>query len=315
MIERYELSDNGLVKSKTAQGNVVIFKQATANDRQDFIKTYDLPQDVFDFYDMATIAPRVEYLYNEQLGETMIFVLANVVQTSATTNSEDRLESHTFILGEERLFWFINEGTSNLDEEVFQEKKDHIDSLESLLMNVGLLSYKHFTEELRKQKRTIDGLHDQANHQTSNKVLNAVAETERDMVMLEHTLDTQEEAFTILLKNETFLEKLDNPNLVHDIKWYNRQVNKLVHVYRDLLDTVSALFSDIMSNSLNKIMKFLSSLALIFASSSLIAELWGMNTGGLPFKDNPYGTYIMIGVAFLSGFSMYLFLKKKNYLD
>ena len=188
-------------------------------------------------------------------------------------------------------------------------------TLESIILNAGLISYKHFTKELKKQKETIDLLDYQANHRTSNQILIDVANTERDMVLLEHTIDTQELAFSHLLENKEFLEKLNDENLTHDIEWYNRQVNKLVHLYRDLLDTVSALYSDIMSNSLNKLMKFLSSLSLILASSGLIAELWGMNTGGLPGENSDYGTLILFSVAFIAGLIMYLFLRKNKYFN
>ena len=118
-----------------------------------------------------------------------------------------------------------------------------------------------------------------------------------------------------LLDDDEFTNTLDNDMLVHDVKWYNRQVNRLVHVYRDLFDAVSSLFSDIVSNNLNILMKFLSSISIVLAASSFIAELWGMNTGGLPFEFNDYGFLIMFIVSLISGFSMYLFLKNKHYFD
>lgn len=96
--------------------------------------------------------------------------------------------------------------------------------------------------------------------------------------------------------------------LIHDVKWYNRQVNKLVHVYRDLFDAVSSLYSDIVSNNLNRLMKFLSSLSIILAASGLIAEMWGMNTGSLLFENHEFGTLIMIIVALSAGLLMYIFL-------
>lgn len=245
----------------------------------------------------------------------MIFVLSNISKPEDKSFVEGRLESHTFIISEDQMFWFINDKYSTLSKDVFQKYQTDINSFESLLMYTGRHSYFNFTKELRKQKRIIDGLNEQADHQTKNTVLIGVADTKRNLVILEHTLDTQEHAFTKLLKDEDFIERLDKPNLVHDINWYNRQVNQLVHMYRDLLDSVSNLFSDIMSNSLNKIMKFLSSLSLVFASFSLVAELWGMNTGGLPLEYKDYGTFVMIGISLLSGLLMYLYLKKKGYFD
>ncbi len=311
----YHVSKNGVEASDASYSNLTIYKQASSDERNQFLTAYELPSDVFNFFDMPSIAPRIEYLNNKKLGPTMIFVLANISENPSALSVEERLESHTFILSSDQLFWFINKGVSNLYEELFASDTAVIQTLESIIMSVGLLAYQHFADELRRQKQTIDYLVNQADHKTSNEILINVANTERDMVMLEHTLDTQEQAFSKLLADRQFIKQLNNDELAHDIKWYNRQVNKLVHLYRDLLDTVSALFSDIMSNSLNKLMKFLSSLSLILSSAGLIAELWGMNTGGLPGEQSDYGTLVMFSVAFIAGLAMYLFLNKRNYFD
>jgi len=209
----------------------------------------------------------------------------------------------------------MNNKSATLDQELLEEKGNEIDSVQSILLNAVLLSYTRFTEELEKQKEVIDKLNKQAISSTSRQTLIEVSNMERNLVMLQHTIETQEEAVTKLLDNEEFITKLNNPHLVHDVKWYNRQVKKLINVYRDLLDSISSLFSDIMSNNLNKLMKFLSSLSLVLASSSLIGDLWGMNTGGLPFEQSEYGTLIMIGVTLLAGIVMYLFLKNKEFFD
>ena len=118
-----------------------------------------------------------------------------------------------------------------------------------------------------------------------------------------------------LIDHSSFLELLDNDTLVHDVKWYNQQVNRLIHVYRDLFDAVSSLYSGIVSNNLNVLMKFLSSISIVLAASSFIAELWGMNTGGLPFESNNFGFFIMFTIAIFSGFIMYLFLKSRHFFD
>lgn len=311
----YYVSEKEITKADSTLSNFIIFEQATSSEREQFLKEYALPNDVFSFFDMPAIAPRIEYLKNTRLGDTMIFVVANISEHPENLSVEKRLESHTFILGNNQLFWIINEGSSNLDEEFFDTILDSNITFENIIMSVGLLTYKHFTRELFKQKENIDYLDEQTEHRTSNEILINVTSTEKNMVMLEHTLDMQELAFSRLLEDRDFLERLDDEELTHDIKWYNRQVNKLVHLYRDLLDAVSSLYSDVMSNNLNSLMKFLNSISLILASSGLIAELWGMNTGGLPGESHNFGTFIMFSISFIAGLSMYLYLNRKKFFD
>ena len=316
MQKHYFVTDQEIREVEPSISNFTILEQASFTEREQLLKDYSLPQDVFNFFDMPAVAPRIEYLTNPYLGDTLIFVLANISESPGDLPVEKRLESHTFILGEEKLIWIINGGNSDLDEEITDEIEISSQiTLESVILSIGLQCYKNFEKELYRQKDQIDFLDEQANHKTSNQLLIDIASTEKNMVMLEHTLDVQERAFSQLLNDENFLQRLNDEKLVHDIKWYNRQVNLLVHLYRDLLETVSGLYSAIMSNNLNSLMKFLSSISLILASSGLIAELWGMNTGGLPGENHSYGTLIMFSLAFLSGLSMYIYLNKKNFFD
>lgn len=292
-----------------------IFKDITDAEENEFLASYNLPKDVFYFDDIKPVAPRYENITNIQLGETLIFVLSNINPTNPPSNVEERLETHVFLIGEKESFWFIKDGYSILYDQLVSTYSDEINTIEDFLMYTILLSYVNFTRELEFHKQKINFLNTQANHQTSNQILNEVTQTEQNLVILEHTIETQEIAIDNLLDDEDFIGTLDNDMLVHDVKWYHRQVNRLVHVYRDLFDAVSNLYSDIVSNNLNVLMKFLSSLSIVLAASSFIADLWGMNTGGLPFEFSDYGFLIMFIIALVAGFLMYLFLKRKHYFD
>lgn len=314
MREYFLINENGISEADKEKANLEIYRMPSERDKNKFIDSYKLPKDIFHFDDMPEIAPRIETLENNILGELSIFVISNINEHLENLSVEDRLESHTFLLTKNKLFWFMHKDSLDPYQYLFNPDAKNIDSLESFIVHTGLLTYKNFTIELNNQKNRIDDLHRSAMYSTSNAVLISVADTERDMVMLQHTIDTQEIAFKKLLENQTFLANLNNDALIYDIKWYNRQVNQLVLVYRDLLDATSSLFTDIMSNNLNQLMKFLSSLSLILASSTFIASLWGMNTGGLPFKKYPYGSLIMLFISLFAGFMMYLYLKRKDRL-
>lgn len=308
----YRVNTAGIHESTPEMCNLEIYTAPNNKVKQEFIQKYQLPQDVFYFDDMPEIAPRIESLQNKYLGDVSIFVVSNVQTQKRDQSVEERLESHTFILGADKLFWFMDKDYSQIYQHLLDAKDDSINSLESVIVHIGLLAYKNFAIELERQKRRIDDFHKLAISSTSNRVLISVADTERDMVMLQHTLETQEIAFEKLLEDKIFISNLNNDFLVYDIKWYNRQVNQLVEVYRDLLDATSSLFTDIMSNNLNQLMKFLSTLSLILAASTLIAGLWGMNTGGLPFEEDKYGTLIMTIVSLLAGLLMYLYLRNQD---
>ena len=306
---------NKSINHEFKEFSLSIFKDISETDEYNFLASYDLPKDVFYFDDIKPVAPRYERINNVQLGNTLIVVISNIIPTYPLTPVENRLETHVFIISEKESFWFIKDGYSKLYDQLISTYEDEISTIEKFLMYSILLSYVNFTKELKNHQTKIDYLNNKANHKTSNQILSDVTQTEQNLVILEHTIETQEYAINNLLIDNLFIEKLNSEMLIHDVNWYSRQVNRLVHVYRDLFDAVSSLYSDIVSNNLNILMKFLSSLSIVLAASSFIAELWGMNTGGLPFEFNDHGFLIMFIVSMISGLSMYLFLKKRHYFD
>lgn len=280
---------NKSINSDFSNLSLKVFQNISPANENDFLASYNLPKDLFYFDHIKPVAPRFEIVHNNQLGEVMVLVISNLHPTPPPNDVESRLETHTFIISQTESFWFIKDNYSKL-----------YDQLATTYVN-----------DIEK----IDYLNKQANHQTNNKILNEVTQTEQNLVILEHTIESQEIAVSNLIDHSSFLELLDNDTLVHDVKWYNQQVNRLIHVYRDLFDAVSSLYSGIVSNNLNVLMKFLSSISIVLAASSFIAELWGMNTGGLPFESNNFGFFIMFTIAIFSGFIMYLFLKSRHFFD
>lgn len=315
MQDFYLIDDGGIRKSDKENCNFEIYINASTEDKTNFLKQYHLPKGIFSFDDMPNITPRIQYLENEYLNKTCVLLISNVKQSKEFVPVEKRLESFTFILSNNRLFCFVHKLEKDESDFILNLSDKSISSLESVIIKTGIYSYKNFTKELDKQKSKIDELYNSAIDSTSNKVLIRVADTERDMVMLQHVINNQAIVFEDLLKDDGFTFNLSNDLLVYDIKWYNRQVKLFVEVYRDLLDATSSLFTDIMSNNLNQLMKVLSTISIIIASSTFVASLWGMNTGGLPFKNYKYGTLVMIIASLLLGFITYLYLKNKNYFN
>ena len=104
------------------------------------------------------------------------------------------------------------------------------------------------------------------------------------------------------------MDRLDNEALVYDIKLRQKFAMKMVTIYRDLLETIGGLFSDMMDNNLNHLMKYLDSAALVVAVPSLIAG-WGINTGDCQEKtmrsiDCRFGLAILVGILIYLSFKI-----------
>lgn len=89
----------------------------------------------------------------------------------------------------------------------------------------------------------------------------------------------------------------------------------MIHVYTDLLNSISGLFTAMMDSHLNHLVKYLNSVALIIAIPTLISGIWGMNIVGLPDRTNKNGFWIIITIAAILTIIWAIILKKKKYND
>lgn len=104
-----------------------------------------------------------------------------------------------------------------------------------------------------------------------------------------------------------------NPNLLYNIRLRQAHAEEHVLIYRDLLETIGGLFSDMMSNHLNHLMKYLDSATLVISIPALIGGIWGMNTGGLPGKETKLGFYFVLLLAFILSVITAIHLKRKDF--
>ncbi|MDR2076428.1 MAG: magnesium transporter CorA family protein [Desulfovibrio sp.] len=125
---------------------------------------------------------------------------------------------------------------------------------------------------------------------------------------------------TALKDNHAVLEKLrlfphirltpDERDFLDDVLIENRQASDMAEVFIQVIGSVSDAFGAIVSNNLNKVMKLLTGLTLLFMIPTTVAAIYGMNVI-LPFQENPGAfAFICLFCAGLSGLLSWLFWKK-----
>ena len=51
---------------------------------------------------------------------------------------------------------------------------------------------------------------------------------------------------------------------------------------------------------------------IVLSIPTIVSGMWGMNVKGLPFADNPFGFWIVLGITGLIAFTSWFLLKKKD---
>ena len=73
-------------------------------------------------------------------------------------------------------------------------------------------------------------------------------------------------------------------------------------------------YASIISNNLNGVMKFLTSITIVLAIPTMISSFWGMNVH-LPFENSKIGFIAMVFIAIVMTLIVTWWLKRKDMLD
>ena len=87
----------------------------------------------------------------------------------------------------------------------------------------------------------------------------------------------------------------------------------MAQIYTNILNGTMDAYASIISNNLNGVMKFLTSITIILAVPTMISSLWGMNVG-LPFQNNQYGFIIILAISILMTLIVTWWLNRKDML-
>lgn len=129
---------------------------------------------------------------------------------------------------------------------------------------------------------------------------------------------------TSLKSNEIVMEKTmrgkivklydDDEDILEDAIIENRQAIEMAQIYTNILNGTMDAYASIISNNLNGVMKFLTSITIVLAIPTMISSFWGMNVK-LPFENSNIGFIIMIAISVILTLIVTWWLKRKDMLN
>lgn len=103
----------------------------------------------------------------------------------------------------------------------------------------------------------------------------------------------------------------EDEDLLEDVITENKQAMEMGEIYTNILTGMMDAFASVISNNLNIVMKFLTSVTIIMAIPTIIGSFFGMNVR-LPYQNSPhafFGIVVFTGLSVLTGI---LILAKKR---
>ena len=103
----------------------------------------------------------------------------------------------------------------------------------------------------------------------------------------------------------------ESEDILEDALIENQQAIEMAKIYSDILSGMMDAYASVISNNLNIVMKFLTSVTIILSLPTLVASVYGMNIQ-LPLQHHPHAFAIIMGFSLLLSILVVLiFIRKK----
>ena len=117
-----------------------------------------------------------------------------------------------------------------------------------------------------------------------------------------------------LLKVESIKKYPEDTDLLEDVITENKQAIEMAHVYTGILNSMMDTFSSVISNNVNGVMKFLTTITIVMAIPTMVFSAYGMNLNlsGIPFSVSHDGFLIVILISLALSLVVALICSKKD---
>lgn len=103
----------------------------------------------------------------------------------------------------------------------------------------------------------------------------------------------------------------EDSELLEDVRVEYDQAIEMVQMHRDVLASMMDAFASVISNNLNIVMKFLTSITIVMAIPTMIASFFGMNVP-VPWSSDFAGFGYVLSMSFLLSAMVAIFFWKKR---
>lgn len=182
------------------------------------------------------------------------------------------------------------------------------------LFQIMLLNASYYLTYLKKINKETEIAESILKGSMKNRELLKLLSLEKSLVYFTTSLKSNELVMEKTLRGKILKLYEEDEDILEDAIVENKQAIEMSKIYSDILNGTMDAYASIISNNLNGVMKFLTSITIILAIPTLISSLWGMNVP-VPLQDNPYGFVILSAICILVTIIAILMLKKRDLLD
>ena len=183
-----------------------------------------------------------------------------------------------------------------------------------MLLQIFYSNSEMFLSLLKKLNKETEIAENVLKNSMKNKELLKLLSLEKGLVYFTTSLKSNEVVMEKTMRGNLIKLYDEDEDILEDAIIENKQAIEMARIYRDILTGTMDAYASIISNNLNGVMKYLTSITIILAIPTMIASYWGMNVP-VPLQENPFGFVLIVVFSILIGVIASLWLKKKGVLD
>lgn len=183
-----------------------------------------------------------------------------------------------------------------------------------MLLQIFYSNSEMFLSLLKKLNKETEIAENVLKNSMKNKELLKLLSIEKGLVYFTTSLKSNEVVMEKTMRGNLIKLYDEDEDILEDAIIENKQAIEMARIYRDILTGTMDAYASIISNNLNGVMKYLTSITIIIAIPTMIASYWGMNVP-VPLQENPFGFVLIVVFSILIGVIASLWLKKKGMLD
>jgi len=165
--------------------------------------------------------------------------------------------------------------------------------------------------ELNEQ---VDSLEEAVDAATGQNHISELSELRREAIMLRRYLAPQRDALnTLSLQNVDFISN-DDRLRIREAADQATRINEELEAIRERCAIVKDQLVDLRAEEMNRNMMLLSVVTAIFLPLGLISGMFGVNVGGMPWTDTPFGFWYLTAIIIAIALTLLTIFKKAKWL-
>jgi magnesium transporter len=179
------------------------------------------------------------------------------------------------------------------------------------ILRILLATANKYLAYLREVNKITENLEDRLQLSMQNKEVLELLKYQKSLVYFTTALRSNELMMERLQRGQMFRLYPDDEDLLEDVITENQQAIEMVNISGNILSSMMDAFASIISNNLNIVMKFLTSVTIVLSIPTIVTSFFGMNVN-LPFAGLEHAYLIVIGMfTMIALIVIFIFVRRR----